>query len=180
MVCPLPMVIVPQWVPGSTISSTCVRSRMLVRQPSADGAGMFIDANGSGIAGAPDCGAGVIGPLATPVAWVRPAVTLAPPSAVTFWFDCTRHLLAVSSELFWTSRLSAPLLPELSTQSGSSPRVDAVAWACSFQPPGGSRLPKNDGRVPSTETVTLELSDEIVVVTVTSSRVATCASWPVA
>src|SRR5271154_5087624 len=173
MVWPLPMVIVPQCTPGSTISSTWVKSRMLVRQPSADGGGMLIEANGSGMAGAPDCGAGVIGPLATPVAWVRPAVTLAPPSAVTFWFDCTRHLLAVSSDEFWTRRVSGALPPELSTHSGSSPRVEAVAWACSFQPPGGSKLPKNDWRVPSIATVTLELSAEIVVVTVAASRVAT-------
>ena len=41
--------------------------------------------------------------------------------------------VAVSSELFCTSMLSPPLFPELSTHSGSSPRVDAVAWTCSFQ-----------------------------------------------
>ena len=76
--------------------------------------------------------------------------------------------------------MSVPLLPELSTHSGSSPNVEAVAWACSFQPPGGSKLPKNDGRVPSTATVTLELSAAMVVVTVILSRVATWASWPVA
>ncbi len=80
--------------------------------------------------------------------------------------DCTRHLLAVSSEVCCSVTSPLPAAPELSTHSGSSPRVEAVAWACSFQPPGGSRLPKNELRVPSTATVTLELSAAIVVVIV--------------
>ena len=45
---------------------------------------MLSEANGSAMFGAPDCGAGVIGPLAVPLAWASPAVRLAPPSAVMF------------------------------------------------------------------------------------------------
>ena len=46
-----------------------------------------------------------------------------------------------------------------------------------FQPPGGSRLPKNEPRLPVMVTVTLVLSEETVVATLTESALAMVPSW---
>src|SRR6185312_8093121 len=168
------------WPGGSGVTPTSyVMSNTQVSSPSGGGE-IDSEANGSAMVGAPDCGAGVIGPVAVPAAWARPAVSVVPLSAVMFWFDCTRQLLAVSTEVFCTSRLSVPLVPELSTHSGISPSVDAVACAFSVQPPGGNMLPKNDGRLPVIATVTLELSAAIVVATLTRSLREIWPSWPTA
>src|SRR5579872_6671246 len=146
----------------------------MLHRPSSDGgAPMLMVANGSAMVGEPVCAAGVIEPEAVPAACASPAESAAPPATEMSALDCTRHLGAVISEVSPSATSWPFAAPDESTHSGIWPSVAAVAWACMDQPPGGSRLPKNELRLPVSDTVTLELSDAIVVATFRWSRLAT-------
>src|SRR3954464_7794993 len=105
-----------QCTPGSSVAVVLSGTCWTATQPRA--AARFRWANGSLIVGAPFCGAGVIGPDATPEACTSPAVTNAALLAITSLLPCNRQPVAVIRDwpIRWT--LSRVVVPVVRTQSG--------------------------------------------------------------
>ena len=123
-------------------------------------------ANGSSIAGASVCAAGLIGPVARPAAWIRAAVMPPPVETTMSLSDWIRQAGATIRAWSRMSKTSAAVDPVVSTQSGVRPICTAVELSSMIQPPGGSMLAKKLVRRASTSIVTLERSGATVVVTV--------------